>query len=226
MTEEEPQVSGDQLEAAAPVSDVQSEPQAEQVNEEGQQVPLSALQSERAQRQQVQDELKVMKDHLALIQAQQSQIQAQQQPKEEIDNLSDDDVLTVGEAKKFLGRMNQQYQGSIEELKMAQKYPNYQEVVTNYLPEVIKQNPTIANTLQKTQDYELAYYLATHSEKYKTDHKRAKKSADAERILQNSQQPGSLSSVGQISPVNQAKRYKDMSDTDFKQEVNRNLGYA
>lgn len=225
MTDEQ-QVSGDQLEAAAPVSDVQSEPQPEQVSEEGQQVPLSALQSERAQRQQVQDELKMMKDHLALIQAQQQSQPQAQQPKEEIDNLADDDVLTVGEAKKILTRMNQQYQGSIEELRMAQKYPNYREVVTNYLPEVIKQNPSIAQTLQGSQDYELAYYLATHTEKYKADHKRAKKHADAERIVQNSSQPGSLSSVGQISPVNQAKKYKDMSDKDFRKEVHRNLGYA
>lgn len=224
MSEEEPKISGDQLEAAAPVSDVQSEPQPEQVTEETQ-VPLAALQSERAQRQQMQDELKVMKDHLALIQAQQSQAQAVQ-PKEEIDNLADDDVLTVGEAKKFLGRMNQQYQGSIEELKMTQKHSDYQEVIANYLPEVIKQNPSIAQTLQKSQDYALAYHLATNTEKYRADHKRTKKNADAERLVQNAQQPGSLSSVGQVSPINQAKRYRDMSDGDFKKEMNRNLGYA
>ncbi len=224
MSEEELQVSGDQVEAAAPVPDVQSDVQPEEA-QEAQQVPLAALQSERAQRQQMQDELKMMKDHLSLIQAQQSQIQATQ-PKEEIDNLSDDEVLTVGEAKKFMSRMNQQYQGSIEELKMTQKHSDYQEVITNYLPEVIKQNPSIAQSLQQTQNYELAYHLATTSEKYRSDHKRTKKNADAERIVQNSQQPGSLSAVGQVSPINQAKRYRDMSDADFKTEMNRNLGYA
>lgn len=223
MSEEETNPTGDQLEAAAPVSDEQSDVQPEQTTEE-QHVPLAALQSERAQRQQMQDELKMMKEHLALLQAR-APAQAEQ-PKDEIDNLSDDDVLTVGEAKKFLSKMNKQYQGSIEELKMTQKYPDYQEVVTNYLPDVIKQNPRVAQTLQATQDYELAYLLATSSDKYKTERKRAKKNADAERIVQNASQPGSLSSVGQSSPINKAKRYKDMSDEDFRKEVTRNLGYV
>ena len=222
MSEEDTNNSGDQLEAAAPVSAEQSDVQPEQATEE-QHVPLAALQSERAQRQQIQDELKMMKKHLALIQARAA---APQQPKDELDNLSDDDVLTVGEAKKFLNRMNKQYQGSIEELKMTQKYPDYQEVVTKYLPDVIKQNPRVAQTLQATQDYELAYLLATSSDKYKAERKRAKKNSDAERIVQNASQAGSLSSVGQTSPINKAKRYKDMSDEDFRREVHRNLGYA
>jgi len=223
MSEEELQSTGVNPEAAAPTSDAQNDSQAEQVERE-QSVPLSALQSERAQRQQVQDELKMMREHLALIQANQSS--QSQQPKDDIDNLSDDDVLTVGEAKKFLNKMNRQYQGSLEELRMTQKHPDYQEVVTKYLPDVIKQNPRLAQTLQMSQDYELAYQLAKTSEKYQSDHRKAKKSADAERILQNSQQPGALSSVGQASPINTAKRYKDMSDEDFQREVARNFGYA
>jgi len=223
MSEDEPKLSGDQLEAAAPVSEAQSDSQPEQAPEE-QHVPLAALQSERAQRQQIQDELKMMKEHLALIQARQS---TQSQPtKDEFDGLSDDDVLTVGEAKKFLDKMNKQYQGSLEELKTTQRHPDYQEIVTNYLPDVIKQNPKLANTLQMTQDYELAYYLAKNSDKYKADHKRAKKNSDAERMVQNASQPGSLSSVSQTSPINQAKRYKDMSDEEFRNEVTKNLGYA
>ena len=79
-------------------------------------------------------------------------------------------------------------------------------------------------TLQKSQDYELAYFLAKNSDNYRKENKRSKKSADAQRIVENSQRAGTLSSMGATSPISQAKRYKDMSDAEFKQEVNKNLG--
>lgn len=209
-------------EAAVPVEDVQSESQ-NSVEQESKTVPLEALQAEREQRQNLQDELRVIKDHIALMQNQQSQ--QRQEPKDEIDGLADDDVLTVGEAKKYLSKMNKNYEMSIQELKMVQKHPDYQEVVTKYLPEVIKQNPSLRKTLQDSQDYELAYFLAKNSDVYKSENKRAKKNADAERIVQNSQSTGSLSSVGSTSAMNNAKRYKEMSDEEFSKMVSRNMGH-
>ena len=113
---------------------------------------------------------------------------------------------------------------SIQELKMTQQNPDYNDVVTKYLPEVLKNNPKLRKTLSDTQDYELAYYLAKNSDAYKASNKRDKKHADAERIVQNSQSAGSLSSVGSSSTMNTAKRYKDMSDADFQKMANRNMG--
>lgn len=204
------------MEAAVPVDAAQDESQ------NSGSVPLEALQAERAQRQSLQEEMRLIKDHLALMQAQQSQ--SRPEPKDEMDNLSDDDVLTVGEAKKFLSKIDRQHQMSIQELKMVQKNPDYQDVVSKYLPEVLKTNPGLRNTLQQTQDFELAYYLAKNSEGYKSSNRKVKKNADAERIVQNAQQVGSLGSIGSNSPVNQAKRYRDMSDADFMAVVNRNVG--
>lgn len=219
---EEVTVSGEiNSEAAAPVDAVQSESQ-DSGSQQGN-VPLEALQAERAQRQGLQEELRVIKDHIALMQSQQSQ-QQQKPQQDEMDSLSDDDVLTVGEAKKYLSKMNQQHQMSIQELKMVQKHPDYQDVVTKYLPEVLKQNPGLRKTLQESQDFELAYYLAKQSDTFKTDSKKSKKNADAERIVQNAQQAGSLGSTGSPSPINQARRYKDMSDDEFRATVNKNLG--
>lgn len=220
---EDSNVSGEHnVEAAAPVANEIDNAPAEQLQEE-QNVPLSALQSERAQRQQLQDELKMIKEHISLLQSNQ-QATPKEVPKDELDGLDDGDVLTVGEAKKFLSKMNKQYQMSIEELKMTQKYPDYQEVITKYLPDVLKQNPGLKSSLQKSQDYELAYYLAKNSDIYRGEKRKSNKSVDAQRIVENSQKAGSLSSMGQTSPISQAKRYKDMPDKDFKALVNKNLG--
>jgi len=225
MTEEN-NVSGDQeMEAAVPASVESSQAQAEQYEgqeaQQGQNVPLSALQSERAQRQQLQDELRMIKENIALMQSNQSQAS---QPKDELDKMDDGDVMTFGEFKKLSGKMASQFQMSIEEMKMMQKHSDYQEVITKYLPEVFKQNPTLRNTLQKTQDYELAYHLAKNSDNYREDNKRTKKSADAQRIVENSRKAGTLSSMGSTSPISQAKRYKEMSDDEFRNLVSKNVG--
>lgn len=218
MSEEQMHAGDHDTDAAGPVVDDETE--AHRSHERH--VPLDALQAERQERQKLQDELQMMKEHIALISAQKAQ---SSQSKDEMESLSDDDVLTVGEAKRYLQKMNSQYEMSLQELKISQKYPDYQEVVTKYLPEVLKQNPDLRSSLQKTQDYELAYYLAKNSDSFKQNHKKAKKNEDAERIIQNSQRSGSLSAVGQTSPISQAKRFKDMPDEEFKKMVNKNLGY-
>lgn len=219
---EEPQETGDQMEAAAPVETVETEHQG--MEDQGRRVPLDALQAERAERQRLQDELRMIKDNMSLMMAQQQQRQ-QPAPKDEFEGVSKDDVLTYGDLEKILSKKEQQYQMNIQELRMTQKYPDYQEVVTKYLPDVLKQNPGLRQTLQQSNDYELAYYLAKNSDSYKGASKSAKKNADAERIVQNANRAGSLSSVGQNSPINEAKRYRDMSDDDFKKQVQKNLGY-
>jgi len=189
-----------------------------------QQVPLEALQAERASRQNLQDELRIIKDHLALIQSQQQQSSQKPVAKDALESLDDGDVLTVGEFKKALSQKEQQYQIGLQELKISQKYPDYADIVSKYLPDVLNKNPSLRSTLQSSQDYELAYYLAKNSDAYKDENKKVRKHADAERIIQNSQQTGSVSNVGSTSPMNTARRYKDMSDEDFRQAVNRNMG--
>lgn len=204
-------------EAAVPPSVVEDKAESEQAKDE-QLVPLSALQSERALRQQKEQELQLVKENIELWKA---NVQKQVPQSQEEPELSDDDLLTVREAKKAL----RQYQLSIEELRIAQKYPDYQEVVSKFLPDIIKNNPKLRSTLETTQDYELAYYLAKNSDSYKSTEKKKQIHTDAERIVQNSQKPGSLSSVGSASSIAQVKRYKDMSDEEFANVAMRNLGY-
>lgn len=221
---EEPQESGDHMEAAAPVETVGTEHQDREGDQENRQVPLDALQSVRAEKQNLQDELRMIKDNMSLMMAQQQQ-RAAPEPKDEFEGISKDDVLTYGDLEKILSKKEQTYQTNIQELRMTQKYPDYQATVTKYLPEVLKQNPDLRQTLQQSNDYELAYYLAKNSDAYKQQSGSAKKNADAERIVQNANRAGSLSSVGQTSPINEAKRYRDMSDKDFEAQAQKNLGY-
>lgn len=199
-----------------------------QVADQERSVPLAALESERAKRQQLEErfrqyeeENRLMRENLMMMNSQRSQPKA----KDELEGLDDNDVLTVGDFKKLSSKMANQFSMTLEELKMTQKYPDYQEVITKHLPEVLKTNPGLRSSLEKSQDYELAYYLARNSESYKSENKKAKKNEDAERILQNSQMSPGLSSVGSSTPVKMAKNYKNMSDDEFRALMTRNLGY-
>ncbi len=220
---EDQHVSGEQVSSAADSVAVATNDSAGSQQQE-QYVPLSALQQERAQRQQQQEELRMIKDHLALLQSNQMRQQAQAQ--DEKGKMSKDDVITYGDLEQVLERKERQFKMTIEEMRMVQQYPDYQEVVTKYLPEVLKNNPALRNTLEQSQDFNLAYYLAKNSESYKSSAKTQQRNADAERMVKNANQSGSLSAIGGTSPINNAKRYKEMSDADFKKEMAKNLGYT
>ena len=175
--------------AAGPEGSVQEQPAAEQ---EPEMVPVTALQAERRERQTLQEQNKLLQDHMALLQANQQEQPAKQQ--DEYAGMADDDVLTVGEAKKFLGKIQQDYQTNVNELRVQQKYKDYNEVVSKYLPDVVTKNPALKATLQQDPNrYELAYYLAKNSDSYREANHEAKKSADAKRIVENGQRAGSLS---------------------------------
>lgn len=193
---------------------------SEETKEE-QLVPLKALQSERSQRQKLEEELQIWRDNLEI---KNSRREEPQKSPDSFEGLPDDDLATVGEIKKLLRERENVLKSEYQEIKISQKYPDYNEVINNYLPEVIKQKPQFAQTLRQTQDYEMAYYLAKNSDKYREEHRQKKQNADAQKIIDNSQRAGSLSSMGSVSPINEARRFKDMSDEEFRKEVAKNSG--
>jgi len=211
-------IAGVETDAADPVVADQEQSQAEHQSE---MVPVTALQAERRERQQLQEQMKMLQDHMTLMQSNQKE----PEKVNEMDGLTDDDVLTVGEAKKFLGKIQQNYQTSVEELRVQQKYSDYNEVVSKYLPEVVSKNPALKTTLQSDPNrYELAYYLARNSDSFRTENKQVKQSTEAKKLVENAQKAGNLSSIGSTAPKSQISAFKDMSDTDFMKMANKNLG--
>lgn len=216
---ENTQDSGEEHVEAAVQQDVDN---STSVNQEEEKVPLSALQAERKQRQELQNNLKMMQDHLELLKQNKD---VEQQQESSFSNLQDDDVLTVGEAKKYISNIQNDYKQSIEELRMQQFYPDYSETIRNYLPDVIKDNPELKDDIQRAKNpYKLAYFLAKKSDRYLSDKKQINKNQQAERILKNSSQSGNLSSVGQTSTKSAAKPWSQMSDKEFMAYANRHLG--
>lgn len=186
-------------------------------------IPLSALQAERQQRQQLQEQLRMMQDHVDLLRANATQQQPKQPHIEE--NLADDDVLTVGQAKKFVTQLNQQHKAEVEELKMATQYPDYAETVKKYLPEVIKENPELRDVIMSAPNpFKTAYILSKKSDSYMKE-KGLQRSPEAQKVVQQQQRAGNLSATGSASPASAVSSWKNMSDADFAKHVNKHLGY-
>lgn len=192
--------------------------------EDAQQVPLSALQAERQQRQQLQENLKVMQDHMALLQANN---EAPKKESETFDGLTDNDVLTVGEAKKFMKSFSKDQTLALEELKMSQQHSDYNEVVRNFLPEVLKNDPDLKDMIVNAPNpYKAAYYVAKRSDGYLKKKRHSSRSPEAREAVENLQRPGNLSSVGTGVSGSASKSYKSMSDGDFRKLINKNLGHC
>jgi len=213
MTEDN--TSGEIREAAAP------EVNAGSTNQESQMVPLDALQAERRERQQLQEELRALRDHVTLMAN-----RTQETKKDEMDGASDDEILTVGQAKKYINQLDSNYRSSIQEIRFSQENKDYEEVIQKYLPEVLKEKPRLKETLSKSQDFELAYHLAKNSDAYRRSQVEKQAHPAAQKIMQNTSRPGNLSQVGSTAPANSAKPYRQMTDTEFLKEVQKNLGYA
>jgi hypothetical protein len=192
--------------------------------QEPQMVPVTALQAERRERQQLQENLKLLQDHVSLLQAQQHPKQAEADP---LSSLSDNDVLTVGEAKKFIQNFSREQKLAVEELKISQANPDYNEVVKKYLPDVLKNDPELKDVIMNAPNpYKAAYHLAKRSDAYLQDQRVSQRSPEAQKAVQNLARPGNLSAVGHGSAGVPGTSYKTMSDADFMKMANKNLGYS
>lgn len=220
----EPTNSGVFSEAAAQIAEPNIDPNSQGYQEQPQEqlVPLVALQAERRERQQLQDNLKLMQDHLSLLQA--NQIRPQQP---EPDGLRDDDVLTFGDAKKYLHQTTSETKAEMMEMKTQHTYLDYSEVVRNYLPQALKEDPELLDEIKSAPNpYKFAYKQAKKSEAYQKAQREKLTSPEAIKAIVNSQRPGNLSSVGSVSPASQVGSYRNMSDGDFMKQVQKNLGYS
>jgi len=207
----------------AAVQTDQSQQQSMQQSEQEQLVPLSALQAERRERQQLQENLKMMQDHLSLMQA---NTQKPQSKPEDLEGLSDSDVLTVGEARKFISQFTKQQELAVEELKMAQANPDYNDVVRKYLPEVLKNDPDLKEVIMNAPNpYKAAYHLAKRSDSYLQDNRKMSRSPEVQQAVQNLQKAGNLSSMGSSVSSGVGSNYKNMSDKDFMELANKNRGF-
>lgn len=160
----------------------------------------------------------------------QKQQEAPAQTKKMFDGMADDDVPNVREIRHAWEQRESEYQSRIEELQIAQQYPDYAEVIEKYALPLVKQKPHLAEGIQGARNKALyAYELGKLAQQMQQTPpppvapQAPLKSMEAQRIVENARKPGTLSQAGGQSVLSKADYYASMSDQEFIKFASRNL---
>jgi len=202
-------------EAAAPVSS----PQAENFRALREEVDRIKTERE-AEKREHQLQLDMLRANLANQQPRQPEPPAKQM----FDGMKDDDVPNVGELKKEWEQREQNYQARLEELQVQQMHPDYAEVIEKYALPLVKQKPHLAEGIQGARNKALfAYELGKMAQAMNQPVVQQQKSENAQRIVENSRKPGTLSQAGGQAALSKADYFASMSDQKFMEMAMKNL---
>lgn len=149
-----------------------------------------ALADAKAERERVQAENDRLRDELRRAYTPPKQVE---EPDEQLDP---DDLPNVKQVSKLISReakrlVEQQLAGRdarTEEQLFIARNPDFEDTIKNYLPEILKENPALQDSLKNNpRAHEIAYNLVKQNWKYRQDH--AQESMKAQKILKNSSQP-------------------------------------
>jgi len=196
---------------------------------DAQTVPLSVVKSMREEQSRLKDQLKIMSDQYDVMRMSAFN-KREELPKEPEKDPSD--LVTWGEAQGYLNQRESGMRLEMQELKMSQQNPDYQDVVSKFLPLAIKEDPDLAHEIEimvKTGKNAAAYaYKRTkQSAAFLESSKKVEHNDQAKRILENAERSGNLSEISPGASVNsQRSAYWSMSDEQFRQQMNANLGFS
>lgn len=185
---------------------------------------VDRLKAEReAEKRDYQVQLEMMKANMAP----QKQPVAQENPKKFLDGMEEFDVPNVGEIRREWEKRESAYQAKLEELELQQRFPDYVEVIEKHTLPLMQQKPHLAQGIYGANNKALyAYELGKMAQQMQQSNQSAVAppvSSTAQRIVENSKKPGTLSQTGGQAVLGKADYYASMSDQEFMQMANKYL---
>jgi CRISPR/Cas system CSM-associated protein Csm2 small subunit len=172
--------------------EVEQEANVEQEEVKEQHVPLSALQKERRKRQEIEQELRTLREE---------RVSKPSEP---------DDAQYEAATKADLGKARQQIIRDVQENTWIKENPERANEVNEKLAEFLKQRPNLAAAIEgATNRYEEAWELM---DKLTPKQKSALKTA----TVTKKDTPGSPGSVPKAAALNQAVDVMSMTDAEFE----------
>lgn len=143
--------------------------------------------------------------------------QPQQQPDEfDISKMRDDDIPTYGELKKLRqqeDKERRQYMQQLKDLEARTQYQDYDKVIKEYLPDVLHEEPDLANAIKDNPHlHKLAYKLAQSSPRYHQQKLAAQNQNAVNKIVENSSRPQPATSRKGASYQDEEVRMQSMTD--------------
>lgn len=141
-----------------------------------------------------------------------------------LEGMKDDDVPNVSELRKEWEQREASYLSRLEEMQVAQQHPDYAEVIEKFALPLVRQKPHLAEGFQGARNKALfAYELGKMAQQMQVQKVEPVKSQNAERIIENSKKPGTLSQAGGQGSLSKADYFSTMSDQEFMRIASRNL---
>lgn len=142
-------------------------------------------------------------------------------PKEEdpLEQLSDEDIVTVGDAKKMVASMARKYASEVVEERQRKQaidrvpsqFGDYNEIIS-LVDEYVKENPTAENAILNSPNPRLtAYELVKSSTLYQRKIAKKETSDNVQKAIDNSKKPVSSQTIGTTSPLNDMNKYEKMT---------------
>lgn len=147
-----------------------------------------------------------------------------QQERRFLDGLKDEDIPSVAELRQEWEQREAGYVARLEELQVAQQHPDYAEVIEKFALPLVKQKPHLAEGIQGARNKALfAYELGKMAQAMQQPPSAPLKSESAQRMVENSRKPGTLSQAGGQGALSKADYFATMSDQEFMKFASRNL---
>ncbi len=161
----------------------------------------------------------------------QSTQKEQPQATKPFDGMEDSDVPNVAEIRREWQNLQHErkvqedaYQARLEELQVQQMYPDYVEVIEKFALPLVKQKPHLAEGIQNATNKALmAYEIGKMAQQVQQSQQSTSKSEAAQRIVDNSKKPGTLSQAGGQGALSKADYFATMSDQEFMRLATKNL---
>jgi hypothetical protein len=190
---------------------VTQEPSPQELNFKALREEVDRLKVEReTEKREYQQNLDMMRANMA---------NKQSEPKNQMfEGMQEDDIPSVKDIRRAWEQKESDYQARIEELQVAQQYPDYAEVIEKHTLPLVKQKPHLAEGIQGARNKALmAYELGKMAKQMQeTPAPVQQKSTIAQKIVENARKPGTLSQSGGQSVLRKADSYTSISYKGFR----------
>lgn len=200
-------------EAAKPVDKA-----PEESKDVSRQVPLEALEAERRKRQDAETKANVYQELARRAE------EAQKQPKEEPKD--DDELVNRGDLRKFHQKLTKEelavMKREIAEETFKETMPEAIKVINTHLKEILERKPWLAESIAAAPNrYARAYEIVNDYMPQAATHK--EKAAEAKKIVENAQKPGSPIGVGKSQQLSGHDYMKSIAGTKEFRDYRKQL---
>ena len=191
------------------------------------------LVQERVHREKLERDLEYLRDN-------HQRVQRQPEPPREraMDRIKEDDLVTGAQFKQAMAEREAEYQIMLGELQVKSQHSDYDEVTAKYGVPLIEKEPDLAQGFLSAPNKAAYLYKIGHMARQEAELHRLlaeqkqgvqqtqapQASRDAQRIVENSKKPGTLSNaVGGSGQLSKTDYIASMSDAEFYAYVQKNL---